>query len=1163
MDEFKINQLLGKCNTFNDVYFITKKLSNDEKGYLFERITFYLFKLSPLLNNHDELWMYDDIPAKVKKLLKLPSKDKGIDILMKKDGIYIPIQCKFRQDFDSILNWTELSTFFGLSFGMTKYMNNGYLVTNTYDLCDEVINSDKVEPIYGEFFDNLPENFFINICNMIDDKPIIKYIAKTPYKYQQECIDNAYDFFVNNKLNYVIEDEEDCENEDCEEDEIEESENKEDYEENKDDEEDEIKEDEVKDGDEDVVEEDSEEEDEEDMVEEDEEVENEIKDSEYETCAKENKHEEENKNNYDRAFIEMACGTGKSITSYCIDQKLDNVKTLILVPSLQLLSQFYSDWINQSYAENIDIRYILVGSDADVDNEVKYKSSAIILTTDKKNIENILKQYKNDKVVVISTYQSSDKLPKYQFDFGIFDEAHKTVGHLNKQFALHLKDNDVKIKKRLFMTATPKVSLKDDDEIVSMKDEHVYGKQIFKYNTGQAINDKKLVDYQIVSIYAENKDVEQDIKKNKLISYKKEFTDEEANYLGSIIIILKKIHDGSCNHMITYHNKVSRTKKFAKYLTLINQLLYPKEDIFVDSLDGALSMGKRKKIIDEYVKSSKGILCSARVLNEGVNIPIVDSECFVDSRFSTIDIVQCIGRALRLHNGKQIAKIIVPTFVDDMNDIDQCIYGNILRILKSLRTTDDGVTEYFAVKDNIKKNGRKLLIRENYIVDEKKNIEIDLEEWNNELKERIWKYIDPFMAMYEKVKEWIEKNGRIPSYSSKNIKEKQLGKWCDHKRANKKKNKLSEDKIKKLQDIPYWYWGKDIIGGRLSFDERYEKLKEYIEKNDKLPSSTSKDKYEKHLGEWCVSRRKNKKENKLSKERKNKLDNLPFWYWEQADPFMDTYENLKKWVEINNKLPSQKSKNREEKLLGSWCSSKKIYKKRGKLSDDKIKKLEYIDGWQWGENHIKKIKSFDEQYEKIKEYVKKNGKLPSLTSKNKEENQLGSWCASRRRDKKKGKLSEDKIKLCEKVDGWYWNKDVVKKKSLFDEQYEKVKEWIEKNSRIPISGSKNEEEKQLGKWCDHKKEDKKKNKLSEDRIKKLEELPYWCWGYKDPFDEQYEKVKEWIEKNNRIPSTKSKNEEEKQFGKWCGYKRTDKRKNKLSDDKIKKLDELPFWYWDK
>lgn len=84
-----------------------------------------------------------------------------------------------------------------------------------------------------------------------------------------------------------------------------------------------------------------------------------------------------------RGYIEMACGSGKSLTSFLIDKKLNNKITLVLVPSFHLLSQFFSDRINQSYTKDLDIEYVLVGSDADVDDEIKDKQhNGLILTID-------------------------------------------------------------------------------------------------------------------------------------------------------------------------------------------------------------------------------------------------------------------------------------------------------------------------------------------------------------------------------------------------------------------------------------------------------------------------------------------------------------------------------------------------------------------------------------------------------------------------------------------------------------------------------------------------------------------------------------------------------------------------------------------------------------
>ena len=122
--------------------------------------------------------------------------------------------------------------------------------------------------------------------------------------------------------------------------------------------------------------------------------------------------------------------------------------------------------------------------------------------------------------------------------------------------------------------------------------------------------------------------------------------------------------------------------------------------IYVNTFDGSTSMSKRKKIIKEYVNSERGILCSARVLNEGVNIPIIDSVCFLDDRKSTIDIVQCIGRSLRLSDKKKMAYVFLPTFIENIDDeFDKKQYGNIVGIIKALKSTDRGIAEYFVLDD--------------------------------------------------------------------------------------------------------------------------------------------------------------------------------------------------------------------------------------------------------------------------------------------------------------------------------------------------------------------------------------------------------------------------------------------------------------------------------
>jgi predicted helicase len=67
------------------------------------------------------------------------------------------------------------------------------------------------------------------------------------------------------------------------------------------------------------------------------------------------------------------------------------------------------------------------------------------------------------------------------FDVGIFDEAHRTIGLAGSAFGYALSDDNIRISKRLFLTATPRhldIHHRDkagEFQFYSMDDETVYG----------------------------------------------------------------------------------------------------------------------------------------------------------------------------------------------------------------------------------------------------------------------------------------------------------------------------------------------------------------------------------------------------------------------------------------------------------------------------------------------------------------------------------------------------------------------------------------------------------------------------------------------------------------------------------------------------------------
>ena len=157
---------------------------------------------------------------------------------------------------------------------------------------------------------------------------------------------------------------------------------------------------------------------------------------------------EEGLKHSDRGQLVMPPGTGRAFTSFLINERLNPERTLVLLPSLPLLSQVLKDW---TYETSEPFDWICVCS---------LKSA----TTDLDEINSFLKG--KGKKVVFSTYKSCHKISEVQKDRGIpmFDlliaEEANCVGKNSNAFRAISDDDQIRSKKRLFFSATP---IKDFD----------------------------------------------------------------------------------------------------------------------------------------------------------------------------------------------------------------------------------------------------------------------------------------------------------------------------------------------------------------------------------------------------------------------------------------------------------------------------------------------------------------------------------------------------------------------------------------------------------------------------------------------------------------------------------------------------------------------------
>jgi predicted helicase len=456
----------------------------------------------------------------------------------------------------------------------------------------------------------------------------------------------------------------------------------------------------------------------------------------------------------DRGKLIMACGTGKTFTSLKLAETLTDNKGLVLflVPSIALLGQTLREWT--AFSKH-PINAICICSDAQI-NKGKKKDEdsgfesivdlALPASTDMRNIIRQFKQIENyghkGMTVVFSTYQSIQTIADVQaqlfiqekafskFDLIICDEAHRTTGVIfekeSESAFTKVHDNDfIDATKRVYMTATPRLfndtiksTAKEKDILLcSMDDPAIYGKEIYRIGFGEAVEKGLLSDYKVLVLTVNENDIPTELRQvvdtNETV-----ITEDDLNKLVGCMNALSKqlLHDEGIlvstdpepmRRGVAFCSNIKNSKAIAEAFNQTSVIYRQSVDpdireklvlLETKHIDGTFAAPARDELLS-WLKEETGpnecrVLNNVRCLSEGVDVPSLDAVMFLSSRNSQVDVVQSVGRVMRLSPGKKYGYIIIPIFVPAniapeiaLQDNDK--YKVVWTVLNALRAHDD------------------------------------------------------------------------------------------------------------------------------------------------------------------------------------------------------------------------------------------------------------------------------------------------------------------------------------------------------------------------------------------------------------------------------------------------------------------------------------------
>eukprot|EP00956_Cyclotella_meneghiniana_P010292 scaffold14196_cov27-Cyclotella_meneghiniana.AAC.2 len=228
--------------------------------------------------------------------------------------------------------------------------------------------------------------------------------------------------------------------------------------------------------------------------------------------------------------------------------------------------------------------------------------------------------------------------------------------------------------------------------------------------------------------------------------------------------------------------------------------------------------------------------------------------------------------------------------------------------------------------------------------------------------------------------------------------------------------------------------------------------------------------------------------------------------------------------------------------LGIWVNNQRAYKKKGKLTDERKRKLDDI-----GFDSDLHATAWNKRLNELKQFKSVHGhcNVPLRYDQNPA---LGRWVIQLRDKKKKDALCEERVNKLNTLN-FTWNPH----SELWDSQYQALLEFKSKygDCNVPRNFA---NDPSLGLWVDYQRAKYKNGLMEQDKINKLTEIDFeWTLRSLTEWTERYNELVLYKRKHNHSIGPVQKST---QLSNWISVQR--KKRNELDKRRLKLLNEIDF-----
>ena len=437
----------------------------------------------------------------------------------------------------------------------------------------------------------------------------------------------------------------------------------------------------------------------------------------------------------DRGKLVMACGTGKTLVSLRVAEKVAPQGGIVVyaTPSIALTGQSRRSWLQNAKRP---MRTMVVCSDEDegaggsssaftgfiseIEAPVSTDPSTIATRVDE--LSRSLNGVENGMVALFATYQSLHRVCSAQEKHGlpavnlvVADEAHRTAGKYDRDNPgpFQVVHHRLRAAKRLYQTATPRIYSKRSSVKISrmvksakergsnitvqdMGDASVYGRLFHRLSFREALQaeNPRLCDYRVVVLgtplttdadaigemeVRERDDVENTSRNTRVaaLAQAMQYGTDDMEEIRSCIAFCNRVSfAGQASRLLAD----KRLSKWAHGRALAQSKVGKGTKPVVVNAGSLSARDNAKRRGDELQRlrdanGTKHVTTNVNVLSEGIDVPALDAICFLDERKSEVEIVQAVGRVMRrpANGAKKHGYIVVPVVMSPQASLEESL----------------------------------------------------------------------------------------------------------------------------------------------------------------------------------------------------------------------------------------------------------------------------------------------------------------------------------------------------------------------------------------------------------------------------------------------------------------------------------------------------------